>query len=80
MTAPCEQVERLKRIERSVDSLDHVVNGNGAPGIRTDLAVMQNTQHDHGKRLGKIESLIWMTLLGIAGSVGVTLLGLVLKK
>lgn len=79
---PCEQQERLERIEEDVARLGRAVYGNGDPGIRTNLAIMAQQQKDHREqvdvRLTKIETnlsrLLWLVLASIITALMQTVL------
>ncbi|MCE5229013.1 hypothetical protein LLG95_05390 [bacterium] len=79
---PCDQQDRLERIEDDVTRVGHAVYGNGDPGIRTNLAIMAQQQKDHREqvdiRLTKIETnlsrLLWLVLASIVSALMQTIL------
>lgn len=43
--------ERLERIERSADRLDHLLRGNGVPGLVAQVAVLDRATIEHAAQL-----------------------------
>lgn len=49
--------------EIRLDALEHVVNGNGRPGLKTDVAVLQKDVSELGdikSRLARVERSIYI--------------------
>lgn len=51
---------REARIQTDVEKLDHAINGNDKPGLKTDVQIMQN----------KINGIIWLGGAVIVASIG----------
>jgi hypothetical protein len=52
--------EREITVKRDIDSLNLAVNGNGKPGLKTDVQILQN----------KINGVYWLGGVVIVASVG----------
>jgi hypothetical protein len=53
MTDPCTEATRLKRIEDKQDLILEALNGNGQPGIKTRLALVEERIQSLGKWGGR---------------------------
>jgi len=66
----CTQEKEIKRLTDSLDDLDHVIRGNGQPGMRTDVALIKTAVEGHLKDHEWFRRM----LIGAVCTQGVTLL------
>lgn len=74
-------VSELHTIRRELEQLNHTINGNGQPGLKTRIAVLENHSKTKNQGLSTnlvIISIILSSLIGVSGVVA-TLAQLVVR-
>lgn len=63
-----EQIlEKLEKIDKSVEKLDHKINGNGTPGIESRLKDIENAE---GSRKKAVDTVVKAALTSMVMGIG----------
>lgn len=49
-----------------MDAIEETVNGNGRPGLKEKMAVLEDNVPDMSRRLARVERTLWMGIGGLA--------------